>query len=1044
MRRVGSERFARVVGIAPTRVVPAPVDLLERPSTHEPAPIARAFDIGVLGSLSVQAEDESVPIRRGLPRILLSCLVLDRGRPVSAAALIDRLWADQLPNNPSNALQTQIAYLRRALGGADVAPIATVPSGYVLDGVDVDVDRFEAALARGRESTDRSSEPTLSDALAAYDEALSLWRGSPYSDVAGHEFAVAEIVRLEELWLSTLEERCDVLLALGRASEAVAELSSMVNAQPLRERGQQLLVLALYRSGRQADALRAYDRARRTLVDELGVEPGAQLQVLEQQVLDHDPALDWVPTVGDRPQPVEADPAAIPEYPETDGGSTGAPLPVPPIAARRELIGRDHELQRVSALIDDRRLVTLTGPGGAGKTRLASAVASATDDAVHHVDFAAIEEHQRVGNLIAWTMGLQVTADNDPVTSVITEIESGSTLLVLDTCEHVLDGVGPVVERLLDSCAGLRVLATSRRPLGLADELAWPIPPLGVPTAGSDPATTAAFELFVQRAVEVNPAFEVGAAQVDEIAELCRALDGLPLAIELAAAQMDVLSPKAVRMQLAERRSFGRRTGGPDRHRTLDATTAWSVDLLRATERDMLYRLAVFAPTFDLEAAVAVAGGGGGDAVERFVTLVRNSLVVHGPDDRYRLLDTVRAYLTASETDGKRHTEAQQHHGEYYATLAARSFRKVRGATQSQWLHRLDEDRSNILLALRWCFGPDGDEQLGARLAGDIAWVWALQGNTLDSRAVLERGRDVDAEPLVRARLLLGIGLLAAPLADHAHVLEVCGESAELGRSVGDDETVAVALLTLGVAQWATGDLVAAAASHDEAIELFGAVGDRWSRTVGRVLRARTARDADDLDLAEQLLDASIDDAKHTGDDHVIGLAYEQIARLALARGQLDRASSAATASLHHNEVLGYTEGISAALTLVAEVEIAGGDGARARQLVVRALALAVNIGHVGAMCAAVESAAAVEVADGLPACATRLLLIAQRARRRFGLPLAPRADARFELELARLRDELGSAWDDIAAQAPMTSLEELARSIVESSAGPGGASTSN
>lgn len=304
----------------------------------------------------------------------------------------------------------------------------------------------------------------------------------------------------------------------------------------------------------------------------------------------------------------------------------------------------------------------------------------------------------------------------------------------------------------------------------------------------------------------------------------------------------------------------------------------------------------------------------------------------------------------------------------------------------------------------------------------------------LDSRSALERALHVDGDPLVRARLLLGVGLLAAPLADHARVIEVCSESAQLGRSAGDDEMVADAMLTLGVAHWARGDLESAAAAHDEAIPLFDGVGDIWGRTICRVLRARTARDAGDLVRAEQLLELAIDDAKQTGDDHVIGLAFEQYARLWLAHGEHDRAATAAAISLRHNELLDYAEGVAAALEVAADIELGRVELDRAEAFAERALGLACEIGHVGSMCAAVEILAAAEAERGHSSIAARSVLIADRSRRRHGLPLAAPARQRVDDLLDRLRLEIGNAWRDLEAQAPMTSLPELARSITAES----------
>ncbi len=1008
------------------------------------------LELGVLGALEVRHVDRPVPIRRGLPRTLLCSLVLHRGRPVPAETLIDHLWGERLPLDPRNALQTQMAYLRRALGGTGIAPIVTTPRGYLLElgALDVDVDRFETALAESRRLVGVGTLNALTDANLTFDRALSLWRGEPYTDADGAPFAEAEIVRLRELRLSALEERSEVLLSLGRASEAVAELSALVTAQPLRERSQELLVTALYRTGRQADALRAYERARLTLAEELGIAPGSTMRDLERQVLAHDPRLDW------SPPPVTAialhsdvaEPVAPAEPPVVPGPAEPGAEPW----SSCELIGRDQELRRVLDLLSERRLVTLTGPGGAGKTRLAQAVlAFRTTRRTHFVDLAPVESEAAVGVAIAASLGAQVATEADAPAAIVAALGDDGCLLVLDTCERVLAGVGPIVEEVLRAGQGITVLATSRRPLGLGSELAWPVPPLEVPTVGRDPQCSAAFELFVERARRVAPDFVVGDADVAAIAEVCRSLDGLPLAIELAAAQMDALSPAAILAQLAERRSFVARAGGPDRHRTLSAAMDWSVGLLDEHERDMLYRLAVFAPTFDLDAAATVAAPGAPDAVNRFLTLLRSSLVARAGDDRFRLLDTVRAYLLSThgtddsddsgDTDRtadpvRQLAETRCRHAEHYAALAARAFHEIRTPRQAAWLRRLDHDRANLRLALDWCFGPDGDEQLGARLAGDIAWVWTLQGNLVDSQAALERASSVRAEPVVRARVLLGMGLLAAPLGDHERTRTACTESAELGRSIGDDATVAAAYLTLGVAQWASGDLDGAAATHDEAIAIFDGLHDLWGATICRVLRARTAQDSGDLDLAEGLLDVAVDDAKQTGDAHVIGLAYEQYTRLSLSRGRLDRAALTAEASLASNEALGYAEGICAALTVLARVRLAQGRFACARESVMQALARASDIGHLGGMCAAIETIAEVDARTGESERAARLLLVAARARARRGLPLPPPEQHRVGELMEQLRLELGSEWDEVAEDLPLLSLTELVRTMLEES----------
>lgn len=791
-------------------------------------------------------------VRRGLPRVLVCSLMLARGNNVSAHTLIDHLWGGEGPAHPANALQTQVAYLRRVLGGANGGPIVTKPGGYMLDiPVDrTDVGRFEAFRLDARRLCENGTEHSLAAGLGAYQAALDLWRGPAFSDVAGLGFAEAECVRLEELRLLTHEALAETLLALGRASEAAVELGALVTAHPLRERFQELLIVALYRTGRQAEALRSYARARSALAEELGVDPGPQLRDLERRVLMHDPALDWCPPAGPRTtvpnagraRPLDPAPATI-----------GRP------SAGSDLVGRERELERISELLAQCRLLTLTGPGGAGKTRLALEFASSEERRrVKVIDLEAATAGDVEAVLLA---GLGATAGvgGDPISTLESTLADGACLLVLDTCERVVRSLAPIVESLLASLPNLTVLATSRRPLGLTGEIAWPVPPLVVPTEGSEPELTPAFELFVRRARRANPDLVLGETDVAVIAELCRALDGLPLAIELAAAQTDVLTPATIRDHLAGASTLATRSG-PERHRTMRATTEWSVSLLDETERDLLHRLSVFAPGFDLAAVLAISDGDQSATLERFANLVRCSLVAHAGADRYRLLDTVRFYLQTTENLPHRQLDAQRRHAEHYADLAARAYDEVRTPRQGPLMQSLQTDLANLRRALEWCFGRNGDEQLGARLAGDIAWVWTLHGNLVDARRTLERASAVASPPPVRARVLLGVGLLAAPLGDNDRVRQVCRESADTGRALDDDRTLAAALLTLGVAEWATGDLTSAASTHDEAAALFDGLGDGWGATICRILRARTARDMGDLDTTEALLEVAVED----------------------------------------------------------------------------------------------------------------------------------------------------------------------------------------
>ncbi len=954
-------------------------------------------------------------------------LVMNRGSTVSAHTLIDQLWGDEVPTHPANALQTQIAYLRRALGGSAVAPILTRPGGYMLDlpADRTDVGRFETLRLEGGRRREIGTQQSLAAGLEACRSALGQWRGPAFFDVIGLDFAEVEIVRLEELRLLTHEELAETLLAMGRASEAAAELGSLVIAHPLRERLHELLIVALYRTGRQSEALRSYARARNILAEELGVDPGPRLRELERRVLAQDPELDWSPPPGVMELVSEAS-VREPLDRQPVLAARGVISAVP--AAESELVGRELEVGRIRELLTRCRLLTLTGPGGAGKTRLALEITSSESSRpVAVIDLAAATDDD-VGAVLLTGLGAAAGVESDPVSAIVASLGDEPWLIVLDTCERVVAGLAPMVESLLAAMPNTTVLATSRRPLGLVGEIAWPVPPLGVPIHGLEPERAPAFELFVRRARRVNPELVLSSDDVAAVAELCRALDGLPLAIELAAAQMDVLTPATICAHLDGASTLAA-TSGTERHRTMRATTEWSIGLLDDPERDLLHRLVVFGPTFDLDAVLAVSAVDPTVTVERFATLVRSSLVAQA-GDRYRLLDTLRFHLQTTDDQPQRLLDAGRRQAEHYAALAAQAYDEVRTPAQCPWMDRLQSDLTNLRLAIDWCFSPDGDEQLGARLAGDIAWIWTLQGNLVDSRKALERASVVEAPPHVRARVLLGVGLVAAPMGDNDLVRQVCSESAEIGRALHDDRTVAAALLTLGVAEWATGDLTSAASTHDEGAALYDGLDDRWGATVTRILRARTARDMGDLQTAEALLEIAVDDAKETGDRHVIGLAYEQYARLCLEWGDRERAEMWAQACLDQNETLGYQEGICAGLSLIGRIQLADGNPDAARSTHIRALGLASAIGHLGATCNALEAIAEIDASCGDHHRAALLLLSAERARRR--LPLPPLEAKRIGALRRSLENVLDTGWEDIVTAARLGSLPSLVGSVLE------------
>ncbi|MBT8206735.1 MAG: hypothetical protein KJO18_00560, partial [Acidimicrobiia bacterium] len=916
-------------------------------------------------------------------------MILHRGETVTSGSLADILWGDEQPLNPANALQTQISYLRKRLA---VDPsrhsIVTRAGGYALEvGNDaIDAHRFEQAV-NAVSQVHRAGPSAAQAGLATLDEALALWRGPALADVAGEDFAVGETTRLEEMRLVGLEVRGDLFLLLGRHRELAADLAVLVSENPFRERFHHQLMVALYRSGRQAEALRVFANARRTLVDELGIEPGAELRDLERRILDQDPTLDHsveAPRVGEQ--------HAVLEVPLVDAGISGraarrgATLP----AAVSPLVGRAVEMERVGGLLKRSRMVTLTGPAGAGKTRLAieTARCQSADDNIWFVDLGDVTEPDQVLATVATALNVPI-APNDDAAMLARSVSELRGLLVLDTCEHVVGAVAGLVGPLLREAADMRVLATSRRALNVTGEIAWPVPPLALAPARTvsveELPQYGSVELFLERASGVRPDFELTEGNAADIAAVCMALDGLPLAIELAAARVDVLSPGAIRDRLLHR--FDLLVDGardvPPRQQTLRGAIEWSIDMLDDEQRLFFAHLGVFSGSFDLGAASCVADVDETVALDLLTSLVRQSMVTVVEHDRYRLLDTLAAY--ALEMLGQLDADATRtRHADCYLRLAERAEEGVQGSEQRVWLRRLRDDLANHRVALEWAVST-GDGLAAARHAGALGWPWVLDGMLADADRELERVLAFpDLPPSQRSKLLWSLALLASSLGQMSRAEALAQESVACGRQAGDAVQTACGLNALAVVQWAVGDLDASEATRDEAITMFERTDARWGLAVCRVLQTRTAIDRNSPQVAE-LAEQGLEAARATTDRHLISIALEQVARLRLRSGFPGEAVNGATEALAEAESIGYVEGILGALHLLGMSLVANGDVESARQQHMRALALASQIGHTGAVCEALEGIAIVSLHEDRRDAAGELLRLvdAERALRR-------------------------------------------------------------
>jgi len=654
-------------------------------------------EFGILGPFEVRRNGAVCVVAGAKARAVLAMLVLHANEPVSAERLAIAVWGKEVPGAAVNAVQAHVSRVRRALGG-DV--LVTAPSGYCLqiDPDAIDARRFERLLAQG----DR-------------DMALALWRGPALADFAGAEFAQAEIARLEELREQAIEGRIDAELAAGRHRQLIGELERRAAEQPLRERAHAQLMLALARSGRRADALAVYRRARATFVEELGLEPGAELREIERTVL-----------AGE------------------GGGNTVLPEPPTPT------FGRVIDLRRLDALLAAQRLVTIVGPGGVGKTRLAVEVARRAEG-VAFVSLAPVAAAADVPAAIAQALGVTTPPGESPVAAVARHLARREQLLVLDNLEHVLDACAIIVP-LLESSPGLTVLATSREPLRLRAERLFRLEPLSV-------------EAAVEQFTSLVAARDLAAGDVAAAVRICKRLDGLPLAIELAAGRVGVLSVTA----LAERLQDGLDALGPGprdappRQRTLTATLLWSYNLATPQEQRALSALAVFAGGCTVEAAEAVTRV----SLDVITALTDKHLVV-SRDGRLSLLETIREFaLTRLEdSDG-----ARRRHCEYYLGLAERTRPQLSlRNTSTPVFATVHAERDNFRAALAWAAGAARHEDLLA-LVGALDYYWLITDADTEAHAWYERALTdaPDSAPIARlAGAHLGYARLRRD--GHAHV----------------------------------------------------------------------------------------------------------------------------------------------------------------------------------------------------------------------------------------------------------------------------------
>ena len=872
------------------------------------------MELRILGPLEVAGENGPVDLRAAKHRRLLAALTLARGRACSADALVDAVWGVSPPASARKLLQVYVSQLRKALPSREA--LVTSPSGYVLrcEDVSLDADRFERLLDDAIEATSQAN-PSL--ALSQLERALALWRGPAYADVMYDDFARSEAERLEELRLAALELRLEALSRLGRNDEVLVEALALAGDHPLRERLQGVVMLALYRAGRQTEALDRYLELRRRLDEELGLEPSAELRALQLRILRQDPELESSVT------PV-------------DGMSV---LPVPP----NPLVGRERELGALAALLSSRdvRLLVLTGAGGSGKTRLAfaaarQAAASFANGAVI-VELAPLRDPGLVLPTIAGALAVTEVPGQARLDTLAAALSNRELLLVLDNVEHLRSATPALVE-LLARAPRLVLLVTSRAVLHLTGEHVFPVSPLD---------DDAAVQLFEQRARALQSDFEVTAEDESVIREICRRVDGLPLAIELAAARIRSLTPRDLLERLEQRLTV--LTGGPHdlpaRQQTLRETIDWSVGLLSDDERNALARLSVARAGATVEAAEAVCETRL-DVLSMLIDhhLVRRTLTKGG--SRLSLLETIHEYaaelLAADPADAER---ARTRLADWCLALANEAEGHLSRDQQTAWLDLLETEHDNLRAALDHLESMGAAEQL--TLAVSLSRYWYVRGHLAEGRARLEHALKATAHqaPAQRRRACTAVASFGLLQGDHAAAIRFADEALAAAREEDDPGFVANALSNLGAILLAAGERERAESTLEEAVTRARAAGDERIAALAINNLGDFALTVGDYERAEPLFRESLGLLRARGDTANVARSLFNNGAVDLMLGRVPDAADRFHESLTLCRLTGNHEDTAWSLLGLAAMNLANGDGERGAMLLGAARSVLTQMG---------------------------------------------------------------------------------------------------
>jgi predicted ATPase/DNA-binding SARP family transcriptional activator/DNA-binding CsgD family transcriptional regulator len=914
------------------------------PRTPQGGGAPETLRIWLLGNFRVSVGSRSIGeeewhLRKS--RSLLKVLALSSGHRLHREQAMELLWPDLHQEAALNNLHYALHVARRTLEPTALASSSADTSRYLRlqseqltlcpdSPLWVDVEAFEEAANTARHSL----EP------AAFRAAIDLYSGELLPDDRYEPWAEERRAELRELYLSLLlelatlyEERNEFELGIEALSRVVAQESTHEEAH-VGIMGLQAL------SGRRREALSRYERLRDALLKKFGREPEAATTRLQQEI--------WTGTF-----PPADSPAAEGFPPEED--------PITPArAARRHnlpqqrtsFIGRERERLEVKRLLAMTRLLTLTGAGGCGKTRLALKVArdlvGAYPGGAWLVDLAPLSEAELVPQAVAQALGVYEQPGRALVETLGDALRSRNSLLVVDNCEHLVEAVVDLVDALLDSCPGLRILATSREPLNSAGEVTWVVPSLTVPDSRQQaytPQELEAYEsvrLFEERARQRDPSFELTLPNGQAVAQVCRRLEGIPLAIELAAGRMEMLSAEQLALRLEDYLKLltGGRTADP-RHRTLRATLEWSHELLSETERALFRKLSVFARGWILDAAEEVCSGKGveqDDVLELLSELVDKSLVVVEAGEervpRFRMLEPVRQYGQERLHESGTAERVRQRHAEYYLALAQEAEPELEGVNQTRWIDRLEAEHDNLRAALSWAL-EGGQAELGLRLAGALRLFWVGRGHYSEGRRWCEEGlnRGGSVPQSVRANALLGAGYFTASQGDLGLAIERLEDSLALYRQVGDTRRAATCTRLLGSTMLELGDWERAEALLEEALALARESGSIRDTCNALSTLSYLAACRGDMKRAKALGEESLARAREAGDTIAASFASNFLAVTAMLGGDYERAQTLFEATLEMTRITGNRKGQATALNNLGLVALCQGDYARAAKL---------------------------------------------------------------------------------------------------------------